>query len=199
MTDETLFYVLGLALVAIALVVSFVGIRYDKFPTSRGLLVGGTVAITVLVLATMTFAWRNAEDEQAHREAELAEAAEESAAEGEELEVSEQVGQEAEEVEEQADSGALADQGAQIFATVGCAGCHTLADAGSTGTTGPDLDGALKGKSEDYIRTSIIDPNDSIARNYPPDVMPQGYGTELAPEEIDALVAYLAEATSGGS
>jgi mono/diheme cytochrome c family protein len=199
MTDETLFYVLGLALVAIALVVSFVGIRFDKFPASRGLLVGGTVAITALVLATMTFAWRNAEDEQEHREAELAEAAEESAAEGEELEVAEEVGQEAPEVEEQVDTAALAEQGAQVFSTVGCSGCHTLADAGSTGTTGPDLDGALKGKDEAYIRTAIIDPNDTIAPNYPPDVMPQDYGTELAPEEIDALVSYLSEATSGGS
>jgi mono/diheme cytochrome c family protein len=199
MSDETLFYVLGLVLVAIALVVSFVGIRFDKFPTSRGVLVGGTVAITALVLATMTFAWRNAEDEQAHKEAELAEAAEESAAEGEELQVQEQVGQEAEQVEEQADSGALAAEGAEIFATVGCAGCHTLADAGSTGTTGPDLDGALQGKDEAYIRTAIIDPNDFIARNYPPNVMPQTYGEDFAPEEIDALVAYLVEATGGGS
>jgi len=32
MTDETLFYVLGLGLVAIALIASFVGLRFDKFP-----------------------------------------------------------------------------------------------------------------------------------------------------------------------
>jgi mono/diheme cytochrome c family protein len=30
--------------------------------------------------------------------------------------------------------------GKAIFQTVGCAGCHTLADAGSTGTVGPNLD-----------------------------------------------------------
>ena len=32
--------------------------------------------------------------------------------------------------------------GRQVFATTGCAGCHTLADAGATGTVGPDLDAA---------------------------------------------------------
>jgi mono/diheme cytochrome c family protein len=199
MTDETLFYVLGLALVAVALIVSFVGIRFDKFPKTRGLLVGGTVAITALVVTTMVFAWRNAEDEQEHREHELAEAAEEEAAEGDELEVAEEVGQEAEEVTTEEDPAAAAAAGAELFASAGCTGCHTLADAGSTGTTGPDLDGALKGKDAAYIETAIVDPNDEIAENYPPDVMPQTYGDEFSPEEIDALVAYLIEATQGGS
>ncbi|HEX7525213.1 MAG TPA: c-type cytochrome, partial [Gaiellaceae bacterium] len=33
--------------------------------------------------------------------------------------------------------------GKQVFVSAGCGGCHTLKDAGSTGTTGPNLD-ALK-------------------------------------------------------
>ncbi len=32
--------------------------------------------------------------------------------------------------------------GKQVFATAGCVACHTLADAGSTGTVGPNLDDA---------------------------------------------------------
>jgi len=32
--------------------------------------------------------------------------------------------------------------GKQVFASAGCAGCHTLAAAGSTGKTGPNLDRA---------------------------------------------------------
>ena len=32
--------------------------------------------------------------------------------------------------------------GKQVFATAGCTACHTLADAGSTGTVGPNLDQA---------------------------------------------------------
>ena len=36
--------------------------------------------------------------------------------------------------------------GKSIFETAGCAGCHTLADAGSTGTVGPNLDQAKPSK-----------------------------------------------------
>jgi len=32
--------------------------------------------------------------------------------------------------------------GKQVFETAGCKGCHTLADAGATGTVGPNLDDA---------------------------------------------------------
>ena len=32
--------------------------------------------------------------------------------------------------------------GKQVFETAGCVACHTLADAGSTGTVGPNLDEA---------------------------------------------------------
>ena len=32
--------------------------------------------------------------------------------------------------------------GKKVFQTAGCAGCHTLKDAGSTGTVGPNLDQA---------------------------------------------------------
>jgi mono/diheme cytochrome c family protein len=35
---------------------------------------------------------------------------------------------------------AAARSGKQIFTAEGCSGCHTLADAGATGTAGPDLD-----------------------------------------------------------
>jgi mono/diheme cytochrome c family protein len=36
--------------------------------------------------------------------------------------------------------GSAAAAGKQVFASAGCANCHTLKDAGSTGTIGPDLD-----------------------------------------------------------
>jgi mono/diheme cytochrome c family protein len=35
---------------------------------------------------------------------------------------------------------AAATSGRQLFTTVGCASCHTLADAGAKGQVGPDLD-----------------------------------------------------------
>ena len=205
MENETVFYILGGCLVVVALAVSFGGLRFDKFPGSKGLLIGGTLAVTVLVGATMVFAWRGSEDEQEHREAELAEAVAEEEEAGQTTEADETAGSEApEEAAEGGDTTAESTttsessvDGAQVFATTGCAGCHTLADAGSTGTTGPDLDGALKGEDEEFIRTSITDPNADIAKGYPPDVMPQSYGTDLSPEELDALVSYLAQVTSG--
>ncbi|MFL5907899.1 MAG: c-type cytochrome, partial [Solirubrobacterales bacterium] len=44
------------------------------------------------------------------------------------------------------------------FFAANCGGCHTLAQAGTTGTTGPDLDDALKGMSAADISQSISDP-----------------------------------------
>jgi mono/diheme cytochrome c family protein len=193
--NETLFYVLGIGLVVVAVLVAAIGLRFDKFPASKGVLVGATVAFAALVVATAAFAWLNAEDEQEHREAELAEAAEETAAEGEEGQAAEEVGPD---VEQEPTETASAD-GAQLFDANGCGDCHTLAAAGSTGSVGPDLDGALEGKDEAYIEESIVDPNAEVAQGQPPDVMPQTFGTDLTPEEIDALVQYLIESTGGQS
>jgi mono/diheme cytochrome c family protein len=36
--------------------------------------------------------------------------------------------------------GGAAPDGKQVFSSAGCAGCHTLKDAGATGTVGPNLD-----------------------------------------------------------
>jgi len=197
--NHTAFFVLGLALVAIALVVSFVGLRFEKFPTSRAILVGGIAAVATVVGATMVFAWRNAEDEQDAHEAELAADTKANEASGDVTEADEESGSAA-----SADTSTTSTtattasvDGAQVFATAGCTGCHTLADAGSTATTGPDLDGALKGKPPEFIKTSIVDPNKDVEQGYPPNVMPQSYGTELSPEELDALVSYLSQVTSG--
>jgi len=74
----------------------------------------------------------------------------------------------------------------------GCGACHTLADAGTTGTTGPDLGRALKGQSAAAIRTDIVDPNARIASGYQPNIMPSNFGQTLSAQQIDGLVAYLA-------
>jgi cytochrome c oxidase subunit 2 len=91
----------------------------------------------------------------------------------------------------------LAAAGKQIFTGgAGCGGCHTLADAGTSGQIGPDLDQALKGKDAAFIRQSIEDPNAVIAKGYGANIMPGNFGQTLGPQEIDALVAYLKGATS---
>ena len=196
--NHTAFFVLGLSLVAIALVVTFIGLRFDKFPASRALLVGGTLAVAVVVGATMVFAWRNAEDEQDVQEAELAADATANEQSGNTAEADEEVGSAAASSSTTTSTATTASvDGAQVFATEGCTGCHTLADAGSTATTGPDLDAALKGKDEAFIKQSIADPGAFVEKGYPPNVMPTSYGTSLSPEQLDALVAYLSQVTSG--
>ena len=87
--------------------------------------------------------------------------------------------------------------GAQVFASNGCGGCHTLAAANSGGTTGPDLDEVLPGQTEAMVHESIVDPNAKIATGYPPNVMPENFEQKLSPKELEDLVKYLLESTSG--
>ena len=88
--------------------------------------------------------------------------------------------------------------GAQVFAQNGCGGCHTLAAAKSGGVTGPNLDKVLPGMSAAEVHESIVDPNKTIAKGYPPSVMPQNYATTISSKEIDQLVQYLIDSTSKG-
>jgi cytochrome c oxidase subunit 2 len=94
-------------------------------------------------------------------------------------------------------------QGEELF-TMGagdaqpCGSCHTLADAGTQSEVGPELDNALQGANEEFIRTSILEPNAEIAEGFQPDVMPPNYGETLSEEQVDGLVEYLVEATGGG-
>jgi cytochrome c oxidase subunit II len=73
-----------------------------------------------------------------------------------------------------------------------CGSCHTLAEAGTTGTTGPNLDEVLPDLSDEEIRQSIVDPNAVIAEGFQPDLMPN-FGDSLSEEQVDALVEYLSE------
>jgi len=88
--------------------------------------------------------------------------------------------------------------GKALFVSSGCNGCHTLKDAGASGTTGPDLDNVLKGKDPAFIKESITDPNKEIAQGYSGGIMPGNFGTTLSGAEIDALVKYLSDVTKGG-
>jgi cytochrome c oxidase subunit 2 len=91
---------------------------------------------------------------------------------------------------------AAAPDGKKIFTdgngtSTPCSACHTLADAGSTATTGPVLDKALAGKPAAFIKTSILQPGARIAPGFQDGIMPKDYGDTLSPAEVDALVAYL--------
>ena len=86
--NETLFYVLGGALVAAALIVSAIGIRSERFP--GGALMRLSILVFVaLVGGTAVFSVANARDEQQHRREERAAEREERAAEKAEEEAAE--------------------------------------------------------------------------------------------------------------
>ena len=92
------------------------------------------------------------------------------------------------------DSGAADAKG--LFAggngeAIACGSCHTLADAKTTGQTGPELDAVLKGQSADEIRASIVEPNARQTQGFGPGIMPGNYGDTLSGEELDGLVEYL--------
>jgi cytochrome c oxidase subunit 2 len=95
-------------------------------------------------------------------------------------------------------AGGGAADGKSIFDEVepACSSCHTLADAGADQEIGPNLDNVLKGKDEDDVRESILDPDAKISEGFQPGVMPKDYGEKLSDEQLDALVKYLLEATN---
>jgi mono/diheme cytochrome c family protein len=88
--------------------------------------------------------------------------------------------------------------GAQVFASNGCGGCHTLAAAETGGVTGPDLDEVLPGQSAAMVEEGIVDPNAEIAKGFPANVMPANYKETLTPKELEDLVQFLLESTKGG-
>lgn len=97
--------------------------------------------------------------------------------------------------------------GRELFREQGCAGCHTLVDAGAQAATGPPLDGLTevaekrnpRQSLEQYIRDSIVAPKAIVVRGYPPDGMPANYGRRLSEQEIDTLVQYLARASESST
>jgi len=90
---------------------------------------------------------------------------------------------------------------AKLFEDSGCAGCHTFTPAKATGKVGPDLDklpeqAKRAGKPlDEFIRESIVKPDAYIEPGFMKGVMPTNFGDTIKPNDLDALVQYLA---SGG-
>jgi mono/diheme cytochrome c family protein len=87
--------------------------------------------------------------------------------------------------------------GKQVFASNGCGSCHTFKPAGSSGTTGPDLD-ELSDFAEnanqplaDFTRTSISNPNEYVEEGFPEGIMP-AYD-QLSDDDLNNLVAFLTQ------
>ncbi len=88
--------------------------------------------------------------------------------------------------------------GKEIFTSTAqpqCASCHTLKEAGATGTVGPNLDEVLKGKDANFIHESIVSPNAQIASGFQPGIMPETYSQQLNDKQLADVVAFLVQAT----
>jgi len=75
--------------------------------------------------------------------------------------------------------------GKKVFLSAGCTGCHTLKDAGSTGTVGPNLDQAKPPLSLAVARVT------KGAGAMPP------FKGQLSTKQIADVTAYVVHATGG--
>lgn len=98
-----------------------------------------------------------------------------------------------------AEQAAMAGDPGQMFLTLGCGACHTLAAAGTSAAIGPTLDG-LAGRAGErvagetagaYVEASILAPDAYVVPGFQPGVMPKNFGQRLSPEQLQALVSYL--------
>jgi mono/diheme cytochrome c family protein len=75
--------------------------------------------------------------------------------------------------------------GKAVFTSAGCVGCHTLADAGATGTVGPNLDDAKPGT--ELVVTRVTKGQGAM----PP------FAGQLTDQQIADVAAYVTQATGG--
>jgi mono/diheme cytochrome c family protein len=83
------------------------------------------------------------------------------------------------------DTGAEESAGAAVWASTGCGVCHTLEAAGSTGTTGPNLDEVQP--SEEQVATQVREGGGGMP----------SFEDRLSAEEIDAVAQYVSESAGG--
>jgi mono/diheme cytochrome c family protein len=75
--------------------------------------------------------------------------------------------------------------GKAVFESAGCKGCHTLKDAGATGTVGPNLDQAKPPLSK--VVTQVLNGGGAM----PP------FKGQLSDKQIADVAAYVVKATGG--
>jgi cytochrome c553 len=88
--------------------------------------------------------------------------------------------------DETGEAGGDAAAGAQVFADNGCGNCHTLSAAGSSGTTGPNLDDL----QPDF--DSVVEQVTNGGGGMP------AFGGDLSEQQINDVAAYVVESTGGG-
>lgn len=75
--------------------------------------------------------------------------------------------------------------GEAVFAEYGCGGCHALEEAGSSGQTGPELDGA--NLSVDRVAEQVRNGGGGMP----------AFGDRMSEEEIQAVSEFVASASEG--
>jgi cytochrome c len=89
-------------------------------------------------------------------------------------------------------------------AATACSQCHS-AEPGGISSLGTNLSNignrsatTVPGQSaEEYLRTSILDPDAFLAGNFQDGLMYRRYGNALTPQQINDLVAYMLTLKSG--
>lgn len=199
----TAFYIAGGALVLIAILISFFGMRNENFP-SDGALRAGVAFVFAVVAVTAFLAVKASKEEAQNREDEQnreAAVEEQSATDANQVAGAEGDGSSSTPapIDAQGATGSAsagdATAGAQVFTDQGCGGCHSLAANSSTGQIGPNLDEALVDKDEAFIETSIVDPGDFVEEGFSDGIMPTTYADDIPPDQLPDLVSYLFEST----
>ncbi|HEX6206399.1 MAG TPA: c-type cytochrome [Solirubrobacterales bacterium] len=198
MDNETLFYLCGGVLAVSAIVVTFLGLKSEKFPGRALPLV--VVWFAVFVIGATTFAVRYSAEEAEHKAHELELANEEIEAEegdntgdpadiGSEESAPEEGSQEEEPVgpssgEEAEEGGGDPAAGETIFAE-NCAGCH--GEDGHGGAGGPDLRTMPLAQTEEGAIQQVTDGGGGM----PP------FGGQLSEEEITDVAAFVVQKIVG--
>jgi mono/diheme cytochrome c family protein len=179
--NEIILGVVALVLVAFSLIVSLVvPRRQPDFPAGRVGLFAAVAALLVVAMLATVEVWGEEEESEAEPAAET-QGPPETGSTGGETAPAETGGAETGGAE--TGGGGDVAQGKELFASSGCGSCHTLADAGTTGTTGPNLDD-LK-PSMDAAVEQITNGGGGM----PP------FGSQLSDAEINAIAAYIVSAT----
>ena len=89
--------------------------------------------------------------------------------------------------------------GQQLTSLYGCSTCHSTDGPKKIGPTWYKLfnstvtltDGTQVKADENYIHTSIVDPNKQIVQGFTPNVMPATFSKALTEDQIQDLIAYI--------
>jgi mono/diheme cytochrome c family protein len=182
--NEIILGVVALVLIGFSLIVSLVvPRRRPDFPAGRIGLFAAVAALLVVAMLATVEVWGEEEEESEAEPAAETQGPPETGATGGETAPAETAPAETGGADTGGGGGGDVAQGKELFASSGCGSCHTLADAGTTGTTGPNLDDLKPGMD------AAVEQITNGGGGMPP------FGSQLSEAEINAIAAYIVSAT----